>query len=403
MGMRLFFLSSMYQGNLDRLANDQDSIKSLSYNDHYNTLIENTTEFIGSYCRTFKRLGYDVNCSIANFKELQNKWRKETGNIKLNEKQTIAEQIRQFAPEILWLDNINFINSEWLIKIRLKVKSIRLILYYHCSPLKPASIDILKHVDFLFACTPGLKKSVEDLGFRAYLTYHAFDQDLLDKLVQSDSIADRQLIFSGSLITGKGFHHSRIRLIERLIESGINISIYANLEKNYRIKAKNTIHYLNTILKKSGVGKLNHLFPFLNQGNEEIINYSQSLKASAHDPVFGFEMLNMLRRSQVVLNFHGEVAGNYAGNMRLFEVTGVGSCLLTENKINIPDLFFPGKEIVVFDNVEDCLEKAGWLIDNESERRKIAIEGQKRTLLDHTVENRCRQIMTIFEKEMDNG
>ena len=35
-----------------------------------------------------------------------------------------------------------------------------------------------------------------------------------------------------------------------------------------------------------------------------------------------------------------------AGNIRMFEITGVGSCLLTENFNNIPQLFDIDKEVV---------------------------------------------------------
>ena len=80
------------------------------------------------------------------------------------------------------------------------------------------------------------------------------------------------------------------------------------------------------------------------------------------------------------MNIHIGVAGDYAGNMRIFEVTGVGSCLLTDNKKNMSDLFEPGKEVVVYDSPEDCIAKVKWLLENENERKKIAGSGQKKTL-----------------------
>jgi spore maturation protein CgeB len=98
---------------------------------------------------------------------------------------------------------------------------------------------------------------------------------------------------------------------------------------------------------------------------------------------------------------HIGVAGNFAGNMRLFEATGVGSCLLTDNKKNIDDLFDINKEVVVYNNPKDCIEKAKWLLKNESERKKIADAGQQKTLKMHTVENRCKLILEIIDKELN--
>jgi len=113
-------------------------------------------------------------------------------------------------------------------------------------------------------------------------------------------------------------------------------------------------------------------------------------------------MYNFLKNSRIILNIHGEVAGNYAGNMRLFEATGVGSCLLTDNKKNMDDLFEKDTEVVVFDNFEDCIEKVKWLMDNEDKRKEIAHLGQMRTLKSHTVEKRCKLIIDIICRELKN-
>ena len=114
-------------------------------------------------------------------------------------------------------------------------------------------------------------------------------------------------------------------------------------------------------------------------------------------------MFKLFNRSKIVLNFHIGVAGDYAGNMRMFEVTGVGSCLLTDNKKNINDLFIPGSEVVTYDNPDDCIEKAKWLLNHEDERKKIALAGHQRTLKFHTVENRCRTIIDILEEVLNHS
>jgi spore maturation protein CgeB len=122
-----------------------------------------------------------------------------------------------------------------------------------------------------------------------------------------------------------------------------------------------------------------------------------------HEPVFGLDMYRLFTNSKIVLNLHIGAAGDYAGNMRLFEVTGIGSCILTDNKKNIGDLFVPDAEVVVYSSVEDCIEKAKWLLDHEDERAKIAFAGQQKTLSFHTVEKRCITIMEIINNELNNS
>ena len=38
--------------------------------------------------------------------------------------------------------------------------------------------------------------------------------------------------------------------------------------------------------------------------------------------VFGLDMYKLISKSKIILNIHGEIAGDYAGNVRLFEATG---------------------------------------------------------------------------------
>ncbi len=111
-------------------------------------------------------------------------------------------------------------------------------------------------------------------------------------------------------------------------------------------------------------------------------------------------MYNLFSGSKIVLNYHVGVAGNYAGNMRLFEVTGIGSCLLTDNKKNMSDLFDIDNEVVVYDNAEDCIRKANWLLEHEENRKQISAAGHARTLKSHTIENRCGLIVEILNDEL---
>ena len=58
--------------------------------------------------------------------------------------------------------------------------------------------------------------------------------------------------------------------------------------------------------------------------------------------VWGADMYQALRRSSITLNSHIDMAGREAGNMRLFEATGVGAFLLTDFKDNLHTLVRAG-------------------------------------------------------------
>jgi len=400
MSLKLLTISSMYPGYLQSFYMRFEQLKNLSYDEHYSLLLNDTTEFVGSYTRTFKRLGIDVKCVIANDYTLQQKWRKENCRKSDNFKKVLLEQVKSFKPDILSIENLSFTDIEWLENVRRSVKSIKLIMAFHCSTLSPKIIERLKWVDFVITCTPGLKEEMENMGIKSYLVYHGFDEDLLSRITGGDNLSKNNFIFSGSLSAGAGFHGERIELVENILKADIDIGLYVNLEKEYKIRTKQFLFLVNEFFRKIHLDRFRKYIPLLKYGEKPIKNYSRTLLEKQQQPAFGIDMFKLFYDSNIVLNFHAEVAGNFAGNMRLFEVTGVGSCLLTDNKSNLSDLFEADKEIVVYESIEDCIEKAKWLFENNEERIKIALAGQQKTLSCHKVEDRCRSILKIINDEL---
>lgn len=400
MSFKLFSVSSVYTGNLEAFYNQHPEVRQLSYEDHLNLLLNETTEFVGSYIRNFRKQGIDAVCVIANDNDLQKKWVKENRPKYDEEKDILFEQVKAYNPEILWIENLSYTSKEWLNRVRRDIKSIKLIVAYHCAPFNSKIIVSLTAVDFVITCTPGLKMMIENLGKKAYLVYHGFDSDLMPGISESTGSYQNDFIFSGSLISGGDFHNNRIKLIERILEENIDIGLYVNLENRLKIRAKQSIYLLASLMKKLKMNVVVKNLKILEYGKTKVNMYSHSLINQKRPPVYGSEMYNLFSQSKVVLNYHIGVAGDYAGNMRMFEVTGCGSCLLTDNKKNMNELFDTNSEVVVYDSIEDCISKVKWLLDHEDERKKIALSGQKRTLAFHTVEKRCETIIEILNNEL---
>ena len=106
-------------------------------------------------------------------------------------------------------------------------------------------------------------------------------------------------------------------------------------------------------------------------------------------------MYQVLRRSRITLNSHIDMAGREAGNMRLFEATGVGAFLLTDFKDNLHTLFEPDREVGVWRSIDDCLSAIGRYTDDGTARAAIARAGHARTLGQHTYYQRARQILDM--------
>ena len=77
---------------------------------------------------------------------------------------------------------------------------------------------------------------------------------------------------------------------------------------------------------------------------------------------------------------------------RNFEVPGSGGFLLTDAADNVDEYYTDGKEIVIFKNISDLIEKARYYASHDAEREAIAKAGYERTLREHTYEKRFDDI-----------
>jgi spore maturation protein CgeB len=390
----------VYSGSLDSFYQKNPEIDRFLYEEHLRAFLDNSTEFVGSYLKNFRKLGFDAKGIIANDKVLQKKWEKEHRINNHKTEEILFEQVKSFQPEILWIENLSLVDEEWLNNVRKNVKSIRLIIGYHCAPINSKIKESIKGIDLIITCTPGLKLLFESYGKESFLVYHGFDSDILSRLNNLQGQYSNGFVFSGSLTTGGNFHDDRIRLIEQILKEKLEIDLYVNIESKFRIRTKQAIFLINSLFRNIGLGQVAGNFRILEHGKARIENYSDALLSKRKPPLFGMDMYNLFYRSKIVLNYHIGVAGDYAGNMRMFEVTGVGSCLLTDNKKNISDLFEPDNEIVVYKNADECIAKAKWLLENDEERKKISVKGQQKTLESHTVLSRCETVLEIINGQL---
>jgi len=131
-------------------------------------------------------------------------------------------------------------------------------------------------------------------------------------------------------------------------------------------------------------------------------SYSESLPAGIamnnQGERWGLDMYRALKHGRIVINAEIDLAKGEAGNMRLFEATGVGSFLLTEYHDNIRQYFEPGVEIETFRNSKELIEKIYYYLAHPEEREAIAICGQERCFRDYSMKKRVQELDNIIHK-----
>jgi spore maturation protein CgeB len=124
---------------------------------------------------------------------------------------------------------------------------------------------------------------------------------------------------------------------------------------------------------------------------------------NSHSQVFGSEMLRVLAKSKITFHRRADLVDGCAGAMRLFEATGMGAMLLTDEDSDIGLVFEPGVEVVTYSSYEDCVEKIRYFLEHESERELIAAKGQERTMNEHSLNARYSFIAEQLLKQLQNG
>jgi spore maturation protein CgeB len=265
----------------------------------------------------------------------------------------LAAQIEEFRPEVILTHSLSDLRPAFWRRMR---SHYRLLVGQIASPLSP-DID-LSGFDLMLSSLPNFVERFRADGLRAELFRLAFDPIVLEKLEASTNDDGNQPIdvsFIGSLSP----HHA------------------------------GRLDWLESVCRRVPVG-------VWGQGVDSLPKDS-AIRKAYRGTAWGLEMFRLLRRSRISLNHHIEISEHDANNMRLYETTGVGTLLLTDWKENLAEMFEPGTEAGVYRTPEECVERIGYYLQNEEERRRTARAGQERTLREHTYRQRMSQFVTMVE------
>lgn len=81
--------------------------------------------------------------------------------------------------------------------------------------------------------------------------------------------------------------------------------------------------------------------------------------------------------------------------LRALDVMGAGGFLLSNYQEELAEQFQDGKEMVLYESVEDAVAKANFYIKNEDLRCEIAERGKNRVLSEYTLQKQLRRILQI--------
>lgn len=112
------------------------------------------------------------------------------------------------------------------------------------------------------------------------------------------------------------------------------------------------------------------------------------------------EMVKIFNSSKVVLNIHTWFGQwNYGINPRVFEANGCGAFQISDHKEEIPEMYEPEKEIVLYKSISELKDKLSYFLQHSEKASNIAEQGFLRTTKHHTYKQRLKEMFRIAGSE----
>lgn len=406
--LRLQRITTNYPGYLRQFYQSRPELSSQTYSTQHAALMRDGAGWADFWSIALGKLGYETDEVVSNAEALQKAWARERG-LSYNENNWLFEittaQVKAFRPEVLFVNDYVTYSAAYLRQLKSECPSIRIVLGWCGAPYGDASV--FSEYDIVLSSVPELVKTFLAQGHRSEHINHAFHPGILERVRQKEANVD--FGFIGTIAKKSEFHNSRESLILKLLKS-TPLKIWIDTRSpSWQERSKVLIRQwaFDAVQAANRAGVSNSTLEALPIAAK--VRHWKARPAlppkldvrilkTANSALFGLEMFQQLQRTRVSLNTHIDISSTHASNMRLYEATGVGSCLLTDARSNLRELFEPDVEVVDYRSAEECVEKVKYLLEHEDERKKIAEAGQRRTLRDHSFDNRAVQLDQIIKR-----
>lgn len=371
--MKITILDTYYPAFLTNHYLNVPETGKQSYSQQMIQLLDQCFGTSDFYSRHLNALGWEAQDLIVNCLPLQETWARENGirfsSVALRVRprffrlpllgrwlaslpglvEIATAQIIRNKPDVLYCQDLSFLPPSAMAKLR---PHVGMIVGQIACPLPPSAF--LQSYDLILTSFPHFVPRLREMGIASEYFRIGFDTRILEKLGKVDKNVD------ASFVGGISRHHG---------------------------KAVPVLEYL---AEKTPI-------EFFGYGSDSLPPNSP-IRRKHHGEVWGLDMYRSLARSKITLNRHINVAENNANNMRLYEATGVGALLLTDRKDNLGELFDVGREVVAYSTQEEAAELITYFLAHPEEAAAIAAAGQRRTLSEHTYEQRMKELAPILQR-----
>ena len=355
--MRILIVDPYYSEVLGALYASRPGLSGAGYRAQWQELMWLSFGTSDAYSHYLRELGHEADEVVPNCPPLQRAWAREHGlnasrlPWRLAAPRILLAQARAFQPDVIYIQSVGAYRPAVLRALRRRTR----LLVGQIASAVPER-ERLRCYDLVLTSFPHFVSRFRMEGLQASLLRIGFDPRILDRL---DDSPRHDVVFVGQL---GGSHHEAGNAVVEEAARNLGIDVWGPGIEDWPLDS-----------------------PF---------------RRRHHGTAWGVDMFRILAGAHIALNRHIDAAEGHANNMRLFEATGVGTMLLTDDRLDLDLLFEPDREVVAYRDAAELVEKARWYLEHDSERLGVARAGRERTMRDHTYAVRMCELEVILEEAL---
>ncbi len=360
MSYRFLIVNLDYDHFLHQLYHRNPGLSNKPFSEQYSARIQSLFGMNDFYSSNLRKFGHEAIDLIYNNRYIQYAWAIENGLMRKLDNEALLPtlsqkwmdavfeaQVKKYKPDVIINLAMELVTSRVLNAVKPHVP---LIVGQHAAPFTNSMKDLSAY-DLVLSSIPHYVDYFQNQGVEGQYFRLGFESTILDTVPTTDE-RPIDIAFVGGFAT---HHMDGTNLFNYLADQEFTMALYGYGQESLSPKARS----------------------FFGGG------------------LYGRDMFELYSRTKIVINRHINISGEYANNMRLYEATGMGSLLITDNKKNLQTFFDMGNDIIPYHSMENCAELIRYYLKDNAERKRIAANGQKRILADHTYFQRMSELTKI--------
>lgn len=359
--IKILKISSYYPSHLQKLWQRE---YPRSYSEAYQTIMGSHFGSGSLFKEVLEKSGpFSVLEVVSNDPVSQRLWLHEKSSPaqRFSLRDALWAQIRWFEPNVIFIMDHDLLKEKFAQEIKKHFPGAFLVGY---NGIGIPETKMFEGLNLILTPLAHVEQKFQEEGLRTFRFRPGFPRKMANLPVGPKTIPTA---FCGSVSISEETHGPRLRFLANLCKE-IKIDLFLHGLPSWE--------FFSLAQMKRRLS-----------GSRQLADNLAILGSKNQGEVFGLKMFETLAKIQTLLNHHVATAKGESVNMRLYEGTGMGCCVLTEDTEDLRKKFEVDREILTYRTESEAMEKIRYLSEHPTVAAQIGERGRLRTLSEYCMDD----------------